>query len=109
VNVSVRERGQATARMVVVDQWLTDLDHPYQFHRRFDSIKRQEIWCFNLGAESVRNADSKGVRGTQVEFELEEETALDPRRRHSTCLMSDKPYHKQGYSRHQLAYASGPA
>jgi hypothetical protein len=102
VNVSVRERGQATARMMVVDQWLTDLDRPYQFHRRFDSIKRQEIWCFNLGAESVRNADSKGVRGTQVEFELEEETTLDPRRRHSTCLMPDKRYHKQGYSRHQL-------
>jgi hypothetical protein len=53
--------------MIVVDQWLTDLDRPYQFHRRFDSIKRQEIWCFNLGCWiCVRNADSKGVRGTQV-------------------------------------------
>jgi hypothetical protein len=52
---------------MVVDQWLTDLDRPCLFHCRFDSIKRQEIWCFNLGCRvCVRNADSKGVGGTQV-------------------------------------------
>ena len=42
VNITVRESCQrtGTARMIDVDQWLTDLDRPYQFHRRFDSILR---------------------------------------------------------------------
>ena len=38
MNISVRKRGQRAVRMIVVDLWLTDLDSPYRFHRKFDSI-----------------------------------------------------------------------
>ena len=66
MNISVRKRGQHTARRIVVDLWQTDhLDHPYQFYPGFDSIPQYKK--FGTGV-SVRKADRKGVRGTQVEF-----------------------------------------
>ena len=32
------QESQRAVRMIVVDLWLTDLDGPYRFHRKFDSI-----------------------------------------------------------------------
>ena len=57
---------QRSVRMIFADLWLTatDLDHPYWFHRRFDSIPRYMKIVAGSLYGSVRNAHSKGVRGT---------------------------------------------
>ena len=65
-NICAREvRAQRTVRMIFADLWLTgvtDLDHPYWFHRRFDSIPRYMKIVAGSLYRSVRNADSKGTR-----------------------------------------------
>ena len=54
MNISVRERGQPTARIMVRDLWLTDRHLPYEFHRRFDPIPTyKKFGLLSLGFERL--------------------------------------------------------